>query len=105
MGALRLGPAPVGRLCFIPERRRSSNGIDPELIPPHELIASSMKLAVVDSAKGHRELVAYLASERPWLREPKVVRVRRLSATYKAGLGRDKLKVGCVPEPRGGRER
>jgi hypothetical protein len=41
----------------LPEFERDRHWIDIDTIPPCGFIASAMKLAVVDAAEGHRELI------------------------------------------------
>ena len=54
----------------LPKSKRYRDGIDADLGPPCCLVACTMKLAVVDAAQRHRELIRYLAAECAWLREP-----------------------------------
>ena len=52
-----------------------------------------MNRAVMDSAERHREFIAGLATERPWLQVSKMMRVRWLAAANEAGLSGDKAQV------------
>jgi hypothetical protein len=52
-----------------------------------------MNRAVMDAAEWHREFIAGLTAERPWLHVSKMMRVRWLSAANEAGLSGDKAQV------------
>jgi hypothetical protein len=45
-----------------------------------------MQLTMVDPAKGHRELIADLKTDRSWLRKTQMMRIRRLSPADDARL-------------------
>ena len=51
---------------------------------------------MVNAAERHRELVACFATERAWLRGAKMMGVRGLAATDKAGLRGNELAMGFV---------
>ena len=51
---------------------------------------------MVGPAERHRELVAHLATERPRLRKPKMMRVGGLTPADKAGLRGNKLEMRFV---------
>src|ERR1700730_9546151 len=55
----------------------------------------------MNSAKGHRELVAHLQSHRPRLSETQVVGVSGTSSTDQTGLRGNELEVDFVAEPTG----
>ena len=57
-------------MCFKPKRAGSRKRIYSGLSPPRSFITAAMDLTVVRAAERHRELVAYLATERSRLREP-----------------------------------
>ena len=65
---------------------RDLERLDVELLPPGGLVAGLMQLAVMTSAEGHGELIAYLEANGSRLRKAQVMRVARLAATDKAGL-------------------
>src|SRR5262249_29746303 len=67
--------------------------VDTGLLPPCSLVACTMNRAVVDAAEWHREFIAGLTSERPWLHVPKMMRVRWLAAANEAGLSGNKAQV------------
>ena len=67
--------------------------VDTGPLPPCSLVACAMNGAVVDATERHREFIAGLTSERPWLHVSKMMWVRRLAATDKAGLLGDEPKV------------
>jgi hypothetical protein len=67
--------------------------VDASLLPPCSLVACAMNRAVMDSAEGHREFIAGLTAERPWLQVSKMMRVRWLTAANEAGLSGDKAQV------------
>ena len=74
------------RMGFEPKRAGRDCRVDAGLAPPCGFIAAAMDLAVVSPAQRHGELVADLAAERPMLRKPKVVGVRRLAAADQTRL-------------------
>ena len=51
------------------------------------------------AAQRDDEFVAHLAPERTMLREPKVMRIRRLAPTNQTGLLGHEFAVGLVPKP------
>src|SRR5262249_60721903 len=63
--------------CVLPELERDWKRVDVELLPPCGLIARAMKLAVVDPANRHDELVAHSVSKRTRLGKREVMRIRR----------------------------
>ena len=64
-----------------------------------------MQLPVMAAAERHREFVADLQPDRPWLGKPQMVRIGRLPSADKTGLGSDKLQVCLVAQPLGFGER
>ena len=56
---------------------------------------------MMNSAKGHRELVAHLQSHRPRLSEPQVVGVGGASSADQTGLRGNEPEVDFVAEPTG----
>jgi hypothetical protein len=73
------------------------NGIDTGLLPPCGFIVAAMDLTVVATAQWDGELIAHLAPERPKLRKPKMVSVRRLASADHARLPGDESNVVLVP--------
>jgi hypothetical protein len=55
-----------------------------------------VELAMMASAKGYRELIADLASERRSLHESEMMRIRRTAATNHTGLFGDEFDVKLV---------
>jgi hypothetical protein len=105
-------PRPIGSdptfICAraFPKFASDLDRVDAGLLPPCSLVARAMNCAVMDSAERHREFIASLAAERPWLCVSKVMRVRWLAAANEAGLSGDKaqvLPVAIAPR-RGNRE-
>src|SRR6266446_9951597 len=58
-----------------------------------------MEFTMMSPAKGHGELIADFARERPALRELKMMRVRRAAAAGQAGLGAHELQMVSIPQP------
>jgi hypothetical protein len=52
-----------------------------------------VKLAMMDPAQRHRELIRYAATERPWLRETDVVSLAGFSAAHGARLASNEPNV------------
>ena len=73
--------------------------VDTGLLPPCSLVACAMNRAVVDAAEWHREFIAGLTSERPWLHVSKMMRVRWLAAAYEASLLSDVAQMLPVAIP------
>src|SRR2546421_9801476 len=81
-------------LC--PQGRGHNERIETELVPPFRFVAVAVDLAVVGTAKRHRELVAHLAPECPWLGESKMMGVGRLPPTHETSFGGDKLEMCLI---------
>src|SRR6516165_3020372 len=64
-----------------------------------------MHRTMMPATEGDRELIADLAAERPWLREPQVVWVRGLAAADEAWLLHHLAKVLAVAIAPRGRDR
>jgi hypothetical protein len=79
--------------CPFPKLTGDLDRIDTGLLPPCSFVADAMNGAVMDAAERHREFIAGLAAERPWLQVSKVMRVRWLAAANEAGLSGDKAQV------------
>jgi hypothetical protein len=54
---------------------------------------------MMTSAQRYGELIADLTAQRWMLREPKVMRIRRLAPTNQTGLFGHEFEVGLVPKP------
>jgi hypothetical protein len=80
----------------LPEPQRNWQRIDAELLPPCSLITRAMKLAVMDPANRHGELVAHSASKRARLGKREVMRIRRRAAAHKASLLLHELPVVLI---------
>jgi hypothetical protein len=72
--------------------------VDTEPVPPCGFIAAAVDLAMVNTAERHRELVTHLATERTRLRRAKMMRIAGLTATDKAGLRGNELKMRFVAD-------
>jgi hypothetical protein len=70
--------------------------VDTGPLPPCSLVACAMNGAVVDATERHREFIAGLTSERPWLHVSKMMRVRWLAAANEAGLPGNKAQMLLV---------
>ena len=79
-----------------PKLTRDLDRVDAGLLPPGPLVTGAMNRTVVDAAERHGEFVAGLAAERPWLHEPKMMRVGRLAAAKEARLPGDKSNMFAV---------
>jgi hypothetical protein len=86
---------------LLPQSLGKWHGIDFEALPPGQFIARLMQLPVMATAKRHSELVADFETERPGLREPQVMRIRRLPPADEARLRGDKPQMGFVTQPLG----
>ena len=60
-------------MCIEPQRTRGYRRIHTGVLPPCGFIAAVMDLAVVSPAQRHRELIAYLATERAVLSEAQMM--------------------------------
>jgi hypothetical protein len=69
-----------------PKFERNRHRINVESSPPFPFIALAVKLAMVDTAQRHRELIRYPAAERSRLRQSKMMRLARLPSTHGAWL-------------------
>ena len=72
--------------------------VDTNPVPPCGFVAAAVDLAMVNTAERHRELVAHFATERPRLRRSKMMGIRGLTATDKAGLRGNKLTMRFVAD-------
>ncbi len=69
-----------------PQRPGTLTGIDTGLFPPYGYIAAAVDLAMMSSAQWYGEFIAYLATERPALRESQVMGIRGAATENQAGL-------------------
>jgi hypothetical protein len=72
--------------------------VDAELVPPSCFIPDAVDLTMVNAAERHRELVAHLATKRTRLCKPKVMCIRGLTPTDKAGLRGNELTMFFVAD-------
>src|SRR5271165_6187917 len=71
---------------IFPELASHIKRIDAGGLPPGLLVAGAMNGTMMGAAERDRELIAYLATERPRLHKPQVMGVRRLAAAEQARL-------------------
>jgi hypothetical protein len=86
------------RVCLGPKRPGGADGVNSGFAPPRGFVTGSVHLAMMAAAQRDDEFVAHLAPERPMLREPKVMRIRRLAPTNQTGLLGHELAVALVPK-------
>ena len=77
----------------LPKSERNRHGIDVGFVPPCALVTLAVKLAMMDAAQRHRELIRYPAAECARLREPKMVSLAGLPATHGARLNGNEAKM------------
>ena len=87
------------RIGLQPQRASSGGRIDTSFFPPRGFIATAMDLAMMAATQRNDKFVAHLAPERTVLREPKVMRVRRLAPANQTRLLGHEFAVGLVPKP------
>ena len=78
---------------MLPKSERNRHGIDVGLVPPGAFVTLAVKLAMVDAAQRHRELIRYPAAECARLREPKMVSLAGLPPTHGARLDGNEAKM------------
>jgi hypothetical protein len=78
---------------LLPKSECNRHGIDVDFAPPRAFVTLAVKLAMMDAAQRHRELVRYFATECAWLGEPKVVGFAGLPATHGARLTHNEAKM------------
>jgi len=79
-----------------PKTCRNGKRIDPLVLPPDALVATTVQLAMVQSANRHSEPVADFASHGALLREFEVVGIRRGSSTDETRLSGHKPEMLAV---------
>ena len=71
---------------ILPKLARNLERIDAGGLPPSPLVASAMSCTVMNTAERNRELIARLATKRPGLHEPQMMRIRGLTGAQEARL-------------------
>jgi hypothetical protein len=84
---------------MLPEPFGHGQWINFDILPPCELCALPVELAVMVPAQRDSELIADLATERPALREAEVMGIRRLSAANQARVPSDEFDVISITNP------
>jgi hypothetical protein len=69
------------RARVVPQLAGDLHGLDPSFLPPSAFIAQAMHKPMMNATQRDREFIAGLASERSWLCEAEMVRVRGFAAT------------------------
>ena len=82
-----------------PKASGDLQGIDPEIFPPGLLVARLMQLPVMTPTERHREFIADLQAERPWLGKAQMMRIRRLSSADQTWLAGNKFQMSLVAQP------
>jgi hypothetical protein len=77
----------------LPKSERNRHRIDFGLVPPGAFVTLAVKLAMVDAAQRHRELIRYPAAECARLREAKMVSLAGLPPTHDARLNGNEAKM------------
>ena len=75
----------ANRMCFAPKPLSGSQRINASLRPLGEFVTGAVDFAMMTAAQWDGELVADSTAEGRRLREPQMMRVRRLSSAYQAG--------------------
>ena len=87
------------RMRLSPQLFGDLERLDLSLVPPGDLVAGLMQLAMMATAEGNGELIADLETKGARLGEAEVMRVARLPAADQTGLRGDKPKVRLVAQP------
>ena len=82
----------------MPELQGERHWVDLERLPPSDLLAPPVKLAMVNTTERNRELIADPAAEGAWLGEAEMVRIARDAAAHHTGLPCDELPVLLVAQ-------
>src|SRR5689334_11609236 len=85
-------------MARFPELARDGQRLDARLLPPGDLVARLMQIAVVCAAERHGELIAHLHAQRSRLSKAQVMRVCRLPATDEARLSGDEFEMLLVAD-------
>jgi hypothetical protein len=80
----------------LPKSECYRHGIDADLGPPCGFAAHAVKLAMMNAAQRHCELIRYLEAECARLCEPQMVGIAGLPATHGARLSANESKVVLV---------
>jgi hypothetical protein len=78
---------------LLPKSERNRHWIDVGFVPPCALVTLAVKLAMMDAAQRHCELIRYPAAECARLREPKMVGFAGLPTTHRTRLNSDEAKM------------
>ena len=81
---------------MLPKPERNRHGVYVGLVPPGALVTLPVKLAMVDAAQRHCELIRHPTAERARLREAKMVSLARLPPTHGARLNGNEAKMFFV---------
>jgi hypothetical protein len=84
----RATPAQTAQSTLAPQVSGNRQRIDALSFPPVFLFAGLMKLAVMQAAKWHGKMIAYLQSQGGKLRKAQMMRIGRLAAANQTGLRR-----------------
>ena len=90
---------------FAPKLLSGSESINTGLCPPCDFVTRAVNLAMVTAAKRDGEFVADFTPQGRRLREPQMMRIRRLSSAYQARPPGDVFHVMAIPKPTRFRER
>jgi hypothetical protein len=77
----------------LPKSERNRHRVYVGPVPPSALVTLPVKLAMVDAAQRHCELIRYPAAERARLREAKMVSLAGLPPTHGARLNDNEAKM------------
>ncbi len=85
-------------MAGFPQLARDRQRLDASLLPPGELIAGLMQVAVMGAAERDCEFIAHLHPESSGLGKAQVMGVCRLPATDEARLSSDELQMLFVAD-------
>jgi len=88
-------------VCLLRKPLGNWQGIDVEALPPGQLIARLMQLAMMTAAERYGELIADFETERSGLGKAQVMRIGRLPAAHETGLRGHESQMGFVTQPFG----
>jgi hypothetical protein len=89
----------ANRICFGPKPLSGSQRINASLRPLGEFVTGAVDFAMITAAQWDGELVADSTAEGRRLRDPQMMRVRRLSSAYQARPPSDVFQVMAVAKP------
>jgi hypothetical protein len=90
---------------FKPERTRGCSGIDSDIAPPCDFVATPVNFAMMASAQGHGEFVADLAGKRAGLSKAQMMSIAGPPSANEASLSGNMFDVVPVAHPPLFRER